>query len=538
LKKTEIPVFVKVLLLVAMLIIPSLSTTGDAFAAQSGLPFILQPLQDNIEVLPGSAVTVPVRVTNLLNESLENMSVVLKWAAGGGLYVVNKTIPVGPHESRVFDLTLRVPVIPSGAYNLTILGLWGNFTVEKNMTVTVKPYVEYTMEADVGYNYIYGHDVVMNFSIVSYSNDVLTGPIWVKVYRNNTLVDQHAEIYPLPPGGTWRYSMKLEKPKTGIYTILFSANLSGIYREVRKSFAVYRRNFNYTVWYSDGAIRVRVLLSNGTPAAGIPVSFDGVEIKTNGDGLAVYPTEEPGTYNVSLDLDGVIKKIPVTVGELRVNAAISGRNLVIRVVDSSGKPVPNVTLSITSARGEYTAITGQDGTAKLSVDALGYGPVSISATAGGYVKAVVTLSITSTWSPTTTTSYTHKTTTPSSSATTPSASSTLPMTTTPTPTGPPEESSLPAEALVLGVSAAILVGGVYLSFFRPHIIEEELGRYYFVKLRAPRLVPLRNFLWERGMNAVEVRATRGNARIEGNTVIWEINELKPGEEAVLQVGLG
>jgi hypothetical protein len=82
------------------------------------------------------------------------------------------------------------------------------------------------------------------------------------------------------------------------------------------------------------------------------------------------------------------------------------------------------------------------------------------------------------------------------------------------------------------------VGGIYLSFFRPHIIEEELGRYYFVKLRAPRLVPLRGFHWEGQMNAVEVRTTKGDARIEGNTVIWEIEELKPGEEAVLQVVLG
>ncbi len=537
-EKTEIPVFVKVLLLVAILIIPVLSTTGNASAVQSGLPFILQPLQNNIEVLPGSAVTIPVRVTNLLNGSLENMSVILKWAAGGGLYVVNKTIPVGPHESRVFDLTLRVPEVPSGTYNLTVLGFWGNFTVEKNMTVTVKPYVEYTMEADVGYSYIYGHDVIMNFSIVSYSNDVLTGPIWVKVYRNSTLVDQHAEIYPLPPGGTWKYSMKLEKPKTGIYTVFFSANLSGIYREVRKSFAVYRRNFNYTVWYSDGAVRVRILLSNGTPVAGIPVSFDGVKLETNGNGLAVYPTKEPGTYNVTLDLDGVIKKIPVTVGQLLVNTTVSGRNLLIRVVDSYGNPVPNVTLSITSARGEYTAITGEDGTAKLSLDALGYGPVSISATAVGYVGTVVTLSITSTWSSVTTTSSTHKTTTSSSSTTAPPISSTIPTTTTPTPPASPEKGSLLVEAFVLGVSAALLVGGIYLSFFRPHIIEEELGRYYFVKLRAPRLVSLRNFLWEGAMNAVEVRTTRGKARIEGSKVIWEVEELKPGDEAVLQVILG
>ncbi|NJF24065.1 carboxypeptidase regulatory-like domain-containing protein [Thermococcus sp. Bubb.Bath] len=517
---------------------PALPTTGSASADQPGLPFILQPLQDNIEVLPGSALTIPVRVTNLLNESLENMSVVLKWAAGGGLYVVNKTTPIGPHESRVFDLTLRVPMVPSGTYNLTVLGLWGNFTVEKNMTVTVKPYVEYTMDAEVGYSYIYGHDVLMNFSIVSYSNDVLTGPIWVKVYRNNTLVDQHAEIYPLQPGGTWKYSIKLEKPKTGIYTVLFSANLSGIYREVKKTFVVYRRRFNYTVWYSDGALRVRVLLSNGSPAAGVPVSFDGIKLETNGEGLAVYPTTEPRTYNVTLNLDGIIKKIPVTVGQLRLNTTVSGGNLVIRVVDSSGNPVPNVTLSITASRGEYTAITGEDGTAKLSVDALGYGPVSISATAVGYVGATATLAITSMWSPITTTGSTYKTTTSSSSTTTPLTSSTLPTTTTPIPPSTPKGSSLPAEALVLGVSAAILVGGIYLSFFRPHIIEEELGRYYFVKLKAPRLVPLKDFHWEGQMNAVEVRATEGDARIEGNTVIWEIEEMKPGEEAVLQVVLG
>ena len=81
-------------------------------------------------------------------------------------------------------------------------------------------------------------------------------------------------------------------------------------------------------------------------------------------------------------------------------------------------------------------------------------------------------------------------------------------------------------------------GSIYLSFLRPHLIEEELGKYYFVKLRAPRILPIRNFRWEKGMNAVEVRATKGNAKIEGSKVVWTIDELEPGEEAILQVVLG
>ncbi|AGT34317.1 hypothetical protein OCC_14185 [Thermococcus litoralis DSM 5473] len=54
-------------------------------------------------------------------------------------------------------------------------------------------------------------------------------------------------------------------------------------------------------------------------------------------------------------------------------------------------------------------------------------------------------------------------------------------------------------------------------------------------MRAPRLRELRNFRYEKAINAVDARATKGKVAIEDGKVIWEIDKLEPGEEAFLQV---
>ena len=69
----------------------------------------------------------------------------------------------------------------------------------------------------------------------------------------------------------------------------------------------------------------------------------------------------------------------------------------------------------------------------------------------------------------------------------------------------------------------------------PITLEEQLDKYYFVKVRAPKLRGIRNFRYERAINAVSARATKGEVRIEDNRVVWEIEKLEPEEEAFLQV---
>ncbi len=92
--------------------------------------------------------------------------------------------------------------------------------------------------------------------------------------------------------------------------------------------------------------------------------------------------------------------------------------------------------------------------------------------------------------------------------------------------------------LLLILSAAVLAGTSYAAFFMPTVHEEELDRHYFVKVHAPRLRRLENFRYEKGISAVDARATRGSISIRDGKVVWEIEQLEPDEEAYLQIRLG
>jgi len=520
----------------SILLIVLLASMVPLSGVAASVSFDVSPVKEVISAPPGSIVSVPVRVTNTGSEPLSNLTLSLVWNMENGLYVVNKTVYVGVNESRVFDLTLKVPELPSGDYNVTVRGTLGNVSVERKLVLRVEKEILYTLSIDVGERYIYGNNVKIGFSLVSHSNDRIIGPIWMKVYRNGTIVAEKTEITYLDPGEKWNYTLVLTKPKIGIYSVTLSANMSGVYRKVEKTFVVYRRRFTYRAWYSDGELKVQVKLINGSPVKGIEVTVNGLKLKTDENGLVRYPTTSPGLYEIELNLDGVVEKTALYVGRLFINYEVKGSTLELRVLDSNGNPVPNVTLSIAGPKGEYQAVTDGEGRASLPLSALGYGTISITASAENYVGSSLTIAVPS---PSPTTTSIRTTTTTSSSTTSTSESSST--TGTGLPSGRTSEKQAGISwglvgSLLLGL--AVFGGSFYLAFLRPHIIEEELGKYYFVKLRAPRLVPLRNFRWEKGMNAVEVRATKGNAKIEGSKVVWSIDELEPGGEAILQVVLG
>ena len=526
-KRISTFVVIWLLLMVPPMQIPKNSATK--------ISFDISPVKPRIESLPGAIISVPVRVTNTGESPLNNLTISLVWELENGLYVVNRTVQIGVNESRVFDLTLKVPDLPSGEYNLTVRGLLGNVTIEKRLSLYIRPQVTYSLSIDVGDRYIYGNDVEIKFSLVSHSNDRIIGPIWMRVYRNGTLVEDKAEIRYIDPNEKWDYTMVLQRPKIGIYSVKLAANMSGVYREVEKTFVVYRRRFTYRAWYSDGELKVLVKLINGSPVKGIEVTVNGLNLKTDENGLVRYPTASPGLYEIQLNLDGVVEKTALYVGRLFINYEVKGEALRLKVLDSNGNPVPNVTLSIAGPRGEYSAATDEKGEASISINALGYGTISITATSENYVGSSLTIAIPSP-SITTTTTASSSTTTTTTSQTTTTTSSQPPTNVKGNVKGKSGTSWSEIGTVLLGL--IIFSGTSYLSFMRPHIIKEELGRYYFVKLRAPRLVPLRNFRWEKGMNAVEVRTTKGTAKIEGSRVVWSIDELEPGEEAVLQVVLG
>ncbi|WP_054840463.1 hypothetical protein [Thermococcus sp. JCM 11816] len=72
----------------------------------------------------------------------------------------------------------------------------------------------------------------------------------------------------------------------------------------------------------------------------------------------------------------------------------------------------------------------------------------------------------------------------------------------------------------------------------PTVHEETLDRYYFIKVRAPRLrPPLKDYKLVRPVKAIEVRVTKGKAMLNEDGITWEL-DLEPGEEAYLQAILG
>jgi hypothetical protein len=216
-----------------------------------------------------------------------------------------------------------------------------------------------------------------------------------------------------------------------------------------------------------------------------------------------------------------IEKTSVSVGKLFVVPELNDNVFIITVLDSNGRPLPNVNITLrTPSNGTFYFKTNDDGKAFVPLDKLGGSRrLILIAKAEGYVTYSKAIDLETTGK----TAHTSQTSTTEASN---KGTGEKPRKLNP-------KVILLALLLILGTGATS-----YLALAVPHVVEEELDRYYFVKLRAPRLRPLRNFKWEKRMNAVEVRATKGNARIEGNRIVWEIKELEPEEEAVLQVVLG
>jgi len=90
-------------------------------------------------------------------------------------------------------------------------------------------------------------------------------------------------------------------------------------------------------------------------------------------------------------------------------------------------------------------------------------------------------------------------------------------------------------SIILIVSALLFGISSYAAFFMPIKLEEQLDGYYFVKVKAPRLRKLKKFRYRKAISVASVRATKGRVEIKDSEIIWEIDELAPGEEAFLQV---
>jgi hypothetical protein len=310
----------------------------------------------------------------------------------------------------------------------------------------------------------------------------------------------------------------------GNYTVRLWANLGGRHREVSESFIVYQRHLMYRVYFENGAIHVLVYNSSGG-VPGILVRINGVEFKTDESGTVSYAVDKPGTYAVVLDLDGKIVTTFVEVKRLFISYRQENQTLLVKVVDSNGDPVPNVTLVASGPLGQEYTVTGPGGIAKIDLGRVGYGSVLLSAESDRYIGARTVATVVPPSTPSSTSS---------GSSSSPIPSPTYPNTTLP---AVPPRSGRNALPLILITSGLILAGTAYVAFTRPIIHEETLDRHYFVKVRAPRLKPLTGFRFEKPVTAVDAHATKGNVRLENGKLIWEL-DLEPGEEAYLQALLG
>ncbi|ASJ04295.1 Ig-like domain-containing protein [Thermococcus barossii] len=488
-------------------------------SAQS--PLVIVPLNDDFTGVPGDTIIIPFQLRNLGNQTVSNVTVYVTGPAESFLYG-SKVIrdPIGPNETIQDTISIKILNLDPGRYNLTLVARVGSSYSEAQVTVRVRTFVDYALSIDVNEEYTYGSNVTVRLKMTSQANGVIIGRLGYTLTRDGSVLETFVTTIYLRPGESWIKDVKLTRPKVGDYSVYFWANFSGRFKSKTATFRVYQRNLRYDAYFKDGAVYVHVYDENGQGVPDIDVKINGIPFKTDDGGTVSYLVDKPGTYEVVLNLDGRIVTTFVEVRKLFISASQENETLLVRVVDSTGNPVPNITVTASGPLGKDYSTTNASGLAKVDLKKTGYGTIMLRAESSRYIgdeaSVKVTQPITPTPTPTTTTAP--------------------PTTTTTIPAKPPRNYG-PLAAILL-VAGVLLAGTSYAAFFRPIVQEEMLDRYYFVKVKAPRLKGIDNFRFEKGVNAIEVRATKGKAKIGDGTVVWEIEHLEPEEEAYLQVILG
>lgn len=500
-------------------ILVATSFLGSIPPASSHAFLSLVPLESEFTGLPGDTILVPFKLSNVGNETVENITVYITGPESGFLYESRLIpTPLEPNSSITDAVSVRITDATPGKYNLTLVARAGAMYSQAVISVTVGVLVDYVVSISVGSEYMYGSNVSMLLKIESRSNGVLNGLVGYSLERNGTLVDSWNRALYVMPGKNWSERILLTNPAPGIYKVKFWANFGGKRKQVTRSFIVYKRWLGYSLYFRDGAIHVLVYDKNGIGVQGIPVTIDNETFVTGVDGSLSYPVSEPGVYEVVLNLDGERVRTYIDVKKLFLSYVQRNSTLEITVEDSFGNPVPNVTVVAIGPEGRDYSLTDSSGKAVVSLDKIGYGTVLVKAESPMYLGGSIEVLI------------------PQPEVPKPSNTSTpTPPTNTTIPVRPKKHRILPIILLLGGV---LLAGTSYVAFFMPTVQEERLDRYYFVKVKAPKLRGVENFRFERSVSAVEARTTKGSVKIDNSTVIWEIDRLEPEEEAYLQVILG
>ncbi|WP_457742128.1 COG1470 family protein [Thermococcus sp.] len=486
----------------------------------------ITPLNNNIPALPGQTVVIPFQIRNLGNTTLGNVTVYVTGPSQGFLYQTELIrTPIPPNGTVKGTITVKVLNVPPGSYNLTLVARSGSFYAQAQVTVKVGLLLDYYLDVEVGKSYIYGHDVTIVLKAVSKANGVLLGSVGYRILLNGTVIMSGENSTYLNPGESWVKVIRLKKPQIGNYTVLLWANFGGKFKSITKTFRVYQRHLLYKAYFQNGAIHVLVYNSTGG-VPGILVKIDGIEFTTDENGEVSYSVNQPGIYKIVLDLDGKIVTTFVDVKKLFVNYEQRNSTLIVKVVDSTGTPVPNVTIVASGPLGKEYAVTNSSGATLINLNVTGYGTIILSAESDKYVGGQAVL-----------TAQRPPEATKTSSTVSTSSSFIHSINTTLVQSSGKGKSNYGLVGFVLIIAGLLLAGTSYLAFAVPEVQEETLDRYYFIKIRAPKLRELKGYRVERQVSVLEARATKGKVEIEEGRLVWEL-DLEAGEEAYLQAVLG
>ncbi|WP_087037247.1 CARDB domain-containing protein [Thermococcus litoralis] len=485
---------------------------------------LLEVTQKSFEAKPGETISVPITLSNIGNETAENITIYISGPLVEGLLYSQDVIKkLEPGEKVEKTLPIYIENPKAGVYDLKVVARVGAVLIEVPISLRILTKVSYSIDIDVKDRYLFGEDVAVTLKVSSSSNGIIFGDVSYEIYRENVSIAEKSIhnifLYPEYPKNRWEYVIFLPKPDAGKYTVVMRTRFGGISKTITKSFEVYQRKLRYETKFEKGIIYVRVLDEGGNGVEGIPVTIEGTELKTNSYGIAFVEAKEPGTYHITLNLDGKIVETFVEVKKLFMAYEQRNETLLVYVRDSAGKGIGNVTIEAIGPIGKTYSITDENGTAVIDLNETGFGSISLKAESDRYLGAEAIVTVKEPKKP--------ETETPTQTTSTP-----INQTTPIPPVKPKDYGNLP---LILVLSAIIFGSTSYLALFKPLKFEEQLDKYYFVKVRAPRLRELRNFRYEKAINAVDARATKGKVAIEDGKVIWEIDKLEPGEEAFLQV---
>ncbi|AEC52822.1 hypothetical protein PNA2_1907 [Pyrococcus sp. NA2] len=510
-----------IILLLLFLVIPTVR-------AQPVLLVKVSP--EEVEGFPGETLVVNVTVINIGNETARNITIYSSDILKGVLFTQGFIQFLNPNSSYTFPMKIFLLKPEAGLYDVHVAAKVGHQIAEGNFKLKVKSIVNFTLSIEGKDRYLYGENVSILLHIDSHSNILLYGNAKAILFKEGKKIKEFSYKPMIKSWGSWTEKLSIRGLSLGNYSLLFEADFYGRKKTLMYNFTVYRRNLYLDARFENGKIIVRVT-ENGRPVKGIKVWINDREFKTDASGLVILNVKEPGIFIVKANLDGIIKEKIVKVERPIIFASQLNSTLRVRVIDSEGRPINRVMVVAKGPKGTFYSITNENGTCKFDVEKLGLGVVRIEVISDKYLASKASIVVRE-WRIRQTTTPTP---TPARNVSTKTNITSVPSQTSQTTIAPGRQGiDIPLILLLLGFFVT-LGSSSYMAFFRPVIVEDMIKGYYFVKVRAPRLRELRKFRYEKIANVKNAWASKGRVEMKEGKVVWEIDKLEPGEEAVLQL---